>query len=87
MLFTGCDTSMVSGSSGPPVGKKCTIQFRRDALGTAASLPVPPMTGNVNGADTSISGTVKSVTEEWVVLDGANGEIWIPRTVILLIQY
>ena len=87
MLLTGCDQATAAGSSSPPVGKRCTIQFRRDALGAAASLPVSPMTGNVNGADTAISGTLKSSVGEWVVLDYAGKETWIPKTVVLLIQF
>jgi hypothetical protein len=81
-LLAGCDAGPT-----PPVGKQCTIQFRRDALGTAASLPVPPLSDNINGADTSISGTLKSTGGEWVVIDCHGLEVWVPKTTILLIKY
>ena len=68
------------------VGKVCTIQFRRDALGAAASNPVPPMTHSYNGADTNVQGKIKRVTNEWVVIEQDAGEIWIPKAVILLIK-
>jgi len=45
------------------------------------------MTDNMNGADTSISGTLKSTTGEWVVLDRSGSEVWFPKTVVLLIKY
>jgi hypothetical protein len=86
LLITGCERAIAAGSS-PPTGKRCTIQFRRDALGAAASLPVGPMTGNINGAETAISGTLKTTSGEWVVLDLSGREIWVSKTVILLIQF
>lgn len=82
VLLTGCDRG-----STPPAGRSCTIQFRRDALGAAAANPVPPMTENMNGAATSISGTLKSTAGDWVVLDQGRAEVWVPKAVILLIQY
>src|SRR5262245_53890244 len=78
LLLTGCDSAPAAGSSSRPIGKTCTVQFRRDALGAAASLPVPPMTGSINGADTAISGTLKSTSDDWVVLDSGGKEIWVP---------
>ena len=82
VFLAGCDARPT-----PPVGKQCTIQFRRDALGTGASIPVPPMTDNMNGADISISGTLKSTAGDWVVLEVGIREVWVPKTVILLIKY
>jgi hypothetical protein len=82
MFLAGC-----AGGPTPPVGKQCTVQFRRDALGVAANLPVPPMAEDINGADTSISGTLKSAAGDWVVLDQSGTEVWVPKTAILLIKY
>jgi hypothetical protein len=82
MLLAGCD----SGPT-PPVGKSCTIQFRRDALGAAASVPVSPMTDNINGADTCISGTLKRTEGNWLVLDRGGAEVWVSKTAVLLIKY
>ena len=68
------------------VGKFCTIQFRRDALGAAAVNPVPPMTDSYNGADTNIQGKLKRTTKDWIVIEHNGGEIWIPKSVVLLIK-
>jgi len=68
-------------------GKPCTVQFRRDALGAAASLPISPMTGGINGADTTISCIYKSTREDWVIVHRADKEVWIPKSVILLIEF
>ncbi|MCP5517241.1 MAG: hypothetical protein H7A45_08305 [Verrucomicrobiales bacterium] len=70
----------------PPIGAQCTVQFQRDALGAGASLPISPRTNNINGADTSVSGALKQFTAEWIVLDSGGREIWIPKTVVLLIE-
>ena len=69
------------------VGEQCTVQFRRDALGAAHPNPVPPLTNSINGAETSVSGTLVSADDSWVVLDrGDSGELWIPTSNVLLLQ-
>jgi hypothetical protein len=69
------------------MGKTCIVQFRRDALGAGAALPIPPMTSGINGAETCISGTLKRSSSDWVVIEGKDGhEIVIPTAVILLIE-
>jgi hypothetical protein len=75
------------GSSQPPIGKNCIVQFRRgDALGSGANLPVAPLTGSINGAETSIAGALRNVTEEWLVIEANGANIWIPKSAILLVQ-
>ena len=87
VVFSGCGKQDV-----PPdvpalqVGKACTVQFRRDALGAAANIPVSPTTHNINGAETCVMGTLKRAMAEWVVLERNGKEIWIPKSVILLIE-
>ena len=83
VLLSGCDQQDAPTLQ---TGKPCTIQFRRDALGAGASLPISPMTGGINGAYTSISGTLKRVTAEWVVIEQNGDEISVPKSVVLLIQ-
>lgn len=76
-----------SGLSQPPIGKDCVVQFRRgDALGSGANLPVPPMSASINGADTSVSGKLRNVTEEWIVIEsGDQSLMWIPKAAILMV--
>jgi hypothetical protein len=89
---TGCDNKTSGSQSSPEricpkLGASCTVQFRRDALGASANLPVPPTTSSINGANVSVGGKFSKMNEDWVVLKGGNkGEIWIPRSVILLIE-
>src|SRR5689334_20168433 len=77
-----------AGSTQLPIGRNCTVQLRRgDGLGAAATAPVSPVTGNSNGGDTSVSGKLYSVNEEWVVIEGVNDSLlWIPKGSILLVQ-
>ena len=83
LLLTGCDRV-----SSPPAGKSCTIKFRMDALGVARDSPVSPMmTGTFNGGEVAIDGTLQRISDEWVVLLDRNGkEVWVPKSVILLIR-
>jgi hypothetical protein len=90
ILFMTCGGPVepkLDPDANPPLGKNITVQFKRDALGAAASSPVPPMSGMHNGAETSIAGTLKNVTPEWIVLDRNGSETWIPKTAILLLHY
>ena len=88
----GCDNKTSDSRSSPEsmcpkLGASCTVQFRRDALGASANLPVPPTTSSINGANVSVGGKFSKMNEDWVVLKGGNkGEIWIPRSVILLLE-
>jgi hypothetical protein len=86
LLLTGCGEEPVAGT--PTIGKTCTVQFRRDALGAAMNLPVNPTTGSINGAEVMISGTIVDVTPEWIVLDSGreNLRTYVPRSVILLLD-
>ena len=86
LSLTGCDHATAADRPASS-GKPCTVQFRRDALGAAASLPISPMTGGINGADTAISCTYKSTREDWVIVERAGKELWRPKRVVLLIEF
>lgn len=81
ILLSGC------GRPGqPPTGKNVTVQFRRDALGSAHTLPISPTTDSQNGAKVSLQGKLIKVNEEWVVLEYQKKKHWIPRDAVLLIR-
>jgi hypothetical protein len=86
LFVVGCNRANAA-PGGTIRGKSCTIQFRRDALGAAAALPVSPLTGSINGAETSISGTFVRFNDEWIVIESRGNEIWVPRAVVLLLQW
>lgn len=48
------------------VGSECTIQFRRDALGAAAALPISPETTGINGANVVLQGKLLGVDGDWL---------------------
>ncbi len=79
---SGCN---YADTGGPELGKTCTIQFRRDALGAAANLPISPNTDGINGADTSISGKLVRVTTDWLVIERGGKDLWIPQSVVLMV--
>jgi hypothetical protein len=67
-------------------GKNVRIQFRRDALGAAASLPVPPTAGEINGATTCVIGKLMHVERTGLVIGPEEHPKWIPREVILFVE-
>ncbi len=92
LLLTGCGGGPPLPDLGPiaqKVGKPCNIQFRRgDSLGSAATLPVSPTTGSINGAEVALNGTLVSVGAGWVVVSSANNkEYHIPVGSILMIEF
>jgi hypothetical protein len=89
LLWKGSEPSHAAFGNeiSPRTGKTCVVQFRRDALGAAANLPIAPMTDSINGAATSVSGKLKAVTSEWIVLEDGGQEIWIQRASVLLLRY
>jgi len=79
-------TLTVGCSSGqPPTGKQVTVQFRRDALGSGGGMAIPPTTTVMNGANVSLSGQLREVHPEWVVLHDKGNDYWIQRESVLLI--
>jgi hypothetical protein len=53
------------------LGKDCKVQFKRNALGAGADLPVSPQTDSINGAKTSCVGTLRTVTQNCLLLESA----------------
>lgn len=89
-LVCGCNSSQPDEEAllKPRIGKGCTVQFRRDALGAGASLPVSPTTGEVNGASVTVVGTLTQVRGRWIVIwDHKNGEYFIPRESVLMLEF
>jgi hypothetical protein len=87
-FISGCDrAAAATGGHQLPYGKPCVVQFRRDALGMANPNPLTPTSGGLNGGITMVSGTLVVDHTDWLVLSTANGEeMWIPKSVVLLVQ-
>ena len=64
------------------LGKLCVVQFKRNTLGGTASLPVPPIPNIING----VSGTLKNIDKDAVIISDGTTTYWIPKDSILLIQ-
>ena len=91
ILVIGCNNAQPVSEKHPfadRIGKSCIVQFRRgDALGAAGNLPVPPSTGNINGADVKVSGLLRAVSHDWIAIESGDKEYCIPRDSILLVQF
>jgi hypothetical protein len=90
LLSAGCG-STINLKIEPPItakiGQRCIVQFRRDALGTAAPTPVPPTTGSLNGAEVTIAGELKKVNPGWIVVAAERVEYVIPTDAILMVTF
>lgn len=71
----------------PKPGKSCSIQFSRDALGAAASLPIGPDVKIMNGAKTTLTCTFKGTHDDWVIVSDDSKELWIPKNMILFVAF
>src|SRR5688572_10470340 len=89
----GCDDQSGTTNSGgggadsaqPAIDSYIIVQIRRDSLG-AAGAPIPPMSGPVGGAEVAVGGKLRRLNADWVVIESAGRDIWIPRGVVLLID-
>ena len=85
------DPTLFAGSSGHTpldslVGRRCRVQFRRDALGMAVTAPLSPTSEGVGGRPAHIDGTVTAVSESWITLNRDGVSYNIPHAAILLIE-
>ena len=92
LLFSGCKESKSSTEFKSADLRKwktdtVSVQFRRDALGSAHQLPVSPTTSSINGATVSMKGRLIDVGPEAIVLESRGNNHWIPREVILLVKF
>jgi hypothetical protein len=85
--LTGCVHATAADRSASTPARICTVQFRRDALGAAATLPISPTAQGINGADTAITGSYKATRKGWVIVERDGRELWIPKSVILSIEF
>jgi hypothetical protein len=66
------------------IGRVCSIHFRRDALG----LPTPgPQSEWLPSKVSTAMGVLVKVSDEWLVLDSGGNTRWIPRNVVLEIEF
>ncbi len=69
------------------IGRVCKVQFRRAALGQAAPAPVAPTGVGPGGRAVHLSGTVRSISDGWLVLERDSAtSYWIAQSSILLIE-
>jgi hypothetical protein len=86
ILFSGCSNASEPLAS-LKIGQKCVVQFRRDALGSASPVPISPDTGNFNGAELAIGGTLTKARADSILLSTDTGEYLIPMPVILTVNF
>lgn len=91
-LFPACQRT--TAHIAPPylrehIGGICTVQFRRDGLGSGATLPISLTTGSINGAEVAIGGKLIEVEGDGIVIEGLAphqaSTYWIPFHAILLV--
>ena len=70
----------------PKVGAPCKVQFRRDTLGGSSKLPIGPMVDGVDGTTVSLNAKFKAMSKDWIVVQDESGDIWIPRSTVLLFK-
>lgn len=88
VAIAGCGGGTDDGPLVARLGRRCTVQFRRgDALGAGGDLPVSPTTGNINGAQVNLEGTLRAVGGGWIAVESAGRAYCIPRDAILLVEF
>ena len=94
LLFGCAKPSDTTHSQGPTnsqeiskwIGKTVRVQFRRDALGAATTLPISPTTVVEAPLIDPVVGTLTIVESDAIVVDVDNRPKWVPREVILFVE-
>jgi hypothetical protein len=86
VMCAGCNTAPDPLASSK-IRQHCVVQLRRDALGSAAPVPVSPETENMNGAEVAIGGTLKRVQADWILIGTEKVEYAIPMRSILCMKF
>ena len=91
-VTTGCEQRVQAAA---PAGARLaqmhsrtvTVQFRREALGMANTVPASPTTSGINGAQVAVVGKLRSFDDAWLALETEkDGVLFIPKEVVLLVQ-
>jgi hypothetical protein len=71
--------------SAPATGTHCTVHLRRDALGPWGQGITDPAV-SILGQAGWIDGSFGRMNDNWLILTRKDGEHWIPRDMILLLE-
>ena len=71
----------------PPTGQPCRVLLRRDALGSAAPAPLGVQSPSPASRSAELTGTIDQLSDDWLVLHSGGRLWWIPRGVILAIDF
>ena len=89
VMLPGCDEESTIPKQ--VIGRRCTVQFDRNSLGSAHALPINPTTDGINGALVSLSGVIEQIDSSWIVMSGNMRKpqrdlLYIPMKSVLLIE-
>ena len=82
-----------AAASRPPAGEglrtgvKCRVHLRRDAAGLAGGAPVSIVGASMLSERSSVAGTIDRVEPDGISLRGEGSTYWIPRDVILAVEF
>jgi hypothetical protein len=68
-------------------GVKCRVHLRRDAAGLAGGAPLSIVGASMLSDRASVVGTIERVEAEGITLRGDGSTYWIPRGVILAVEF
>lgn len=68
-------------------GARCRVHLRRDAAGLAGQAPVSIVGASMLSEKASVVGTIDRIDPDAVILRGDGSTYWIPRGVILAVEF
>lgn len=67
------------------LGREVTILPRRDTIGMAAEQPPGLLATEVSGRRLAVTGTLRAVEAEWLIVESDGKMVWVARDAILAI--
>ena len=82
---TGVDDDQPASRAAPPLGKRVTVHLRKDSLGMANSYGSSPVLESAGNVELSLTGILKHLNQDWLMLELNTGNYWIARDSILIV--
>src|SRR5213596_3449094 len=76
-----------AGAVGLQTGRRCRVHLRRDAVGLAGQAPLSLLGTSAMSERAQLTGTLERVDDDGVTLRADNSTYWIPRDVILAVEF
>jgi len=79
--------ALAAGGAGLRTGVRCRVHLRRDAMGLTAGQPLPIVGTSRISELATLLGTIERIEEDALVVRTDSSTYWVPREMILAVEF